>query len=149
MIRTLAAALAVVAVAGHAQAQGVHNDPHISCRLLLPSTEIPDNPGHLVSIREITVFAGNDGHRHWHGAIEYVTVVSGEGSISIDGQPDVPLTPGTVVTVPWHARHQLHNHSATNALIFFTTFLETSGEHEITTYIGEPDTVNGCPPRIR
>ncbi len=120
----------------------------ISCRVLLPEQRIDGDRGYDISIEEVTVPANHDGFRHQHGTVEYFRVLSGTGTLSVDGRPDTPLSPGTVVVIPAHTTHQQHNDSDTQPLVFSATFIGLHQPHTVTAYQGEPDRPHGCPHRI-
>jgi quercetin dioxygenase-like cupin family protein len=141
---TACAAVAFVMLILPQTARASHT-PDIACRVLLPEAPIPGDPGHLISIQEVTVAGGHDGHRHLHDSVEYLHVISGSGTLVIEGQPDTPLAPGTVVTIPARTPHQARNASETAPLVFIATFVETDNDHTVTAYVGEADTVHGCP----
>lgn len=147
MIRPFVFALAVIAFAltGPPAAAQAPRTPAIACRVLLPESPIPGNPGHSIMMLEVTVAAGHDGHRHQHDSVEYLHVISGSGSVTVEGSADTALSPGTVVTIPRKTPHQIHNASATAPLAFTATFIEGEDDHTITVYLGEADTQHGCP----
>ncbi len=138
----LSLALALSSLPAAAQAP---RTPAIQCRVLLPESPIPGNPGHSILMLEVTVAADRDGHRHQHDSVEYLHVISGDGLVMIDNLPDTPLTPGTVVVIPRKTPHQIHNHSTTATLVFTATFIEDEDDHTITVYVGEADSQHGCP----
>jgi len=147
MIRSLAlftAMLALAAPYGPARAEG-ELTPAITCRVLLKATPIPDDTGRFVSIEEITVPPGHDGHLHDHDWKEYLTVLSGTGTLAVNSQPDRPLSPNMVAVIPMHVPHQEHNASDKVSRIFTATFLEDAKGHAITHYESDPDKPHGCP----
>lgn len=146
MIRPIAFASTLLALATSlpATAQPVHT-PSIACRVLLPEAPIPGDPTRSVLILEITVAAGHDAHRHQHDAVEYLHVISGSGSLLVDGRPETPLGPGSVVVVPRRTPHQARNASETLPLVYTATFVETDEDQTVTVYVGENDSLNGCP----
>lgn len=120
--------------------------PKVSCRVVLPKTAIPDDPGFFVTIEEVTI-RSHDGHRVFHDPVTYYYVVSGTGSLSMDGKPDLPLAPGTVAVVPSRVVHQAHN-AGDVPLVLSATLLETSQERTVTGFVGAPDANQGCPHKI-
>jgi quercetin dioxygenase-like cupin family protein len=116
----------------------------IQCRLLLPEAPIPGNPGHWIVMLELTVAAGHDSHRHQHNSVEYLHVISGNGTLKTEGMADAALDPGTVHVILKKTPHQVHNHSATAALVFATTFIEDEADHTVTV---KADTQHFCPQR--
>ena len=147
MIRGLTTISLAFAVAGTSLA--VHaadtHTPEIACRVLLAPQPIPTDPGYRISIEEITIPPGHDGHEHDHAFTEYLHVVSGNGTLSVADKPDTPLAPDTIVVIPIKVPHQAHNASDTAPLIFTATFIENVKQHVVTEYIGEPNKPHGCP----
>ncbi|MGE3623210.1 MAG: cupin domain-containing protein [Bdellovibrionales bacterium] len=141
----LACTIAAIAFAGISAAAETARPMKIACRMVLPESEIPGNHGHSIRILEVTVPGGHDSHRHQHDSVEYLYVVSGSGSLSVDGRADAALVPGTVVTIPGKTPHQARNASATADLVFTATFIEPEDAHTITVYLGETDREHGCP----
>jgi quercetin dioxygenase-like cupin family protein len=92
---------------------------------------------------------GADAHRHKHDMPEVMTVTQGQGTLSIDGKPDVALKPGVVVEGPAEVRHQQHNGSKTEPLVYTAMFVGKEGSHVLTGYVGEEDRPIGCPHRLR
>jgi quercetin dioxygenase-like cupin family protein len=121
-------------------------EPVVTCRLLLPPTAIPHDTGHTLMMEELTVPPGRDAHRHRHDTVEFLHVLSGEGSLSIEGRPDVSLRSGTVVTIPPRSVHQQHN-PGTEPLIYTATFIAAAADRTVTRYVGERDHTSGCPHR--
>ena len=117
----------------------------IACRVLLPEAEIPDNHGHSILILEVTVAPSHSGHRHQHDSVEYLHVLRGSGTLSIDGMADTALTPGKIVTIPPKTPHKAVNGGTADPLVFSATFIEPEHAHAVTTYVGEPDNEHGCP----
>src|SRR5690348_3148473 len=110
MVRSTMLAGAILALLlpfGPAKAAGT---AHVSCRVVLPKEAIPGDPGYFITIEEVTIGQG-DGHRLRHDPAAYYYVVSGAGSMSVDGKPDRSLMPGTVVAIPAGIVHQAHNPS--------------------------------------
>lgn len=120
----------------------------VSCTVLLPPAPVAGLPGTMRMVEKLTVPAGSDGHRHKHDVVEYLTVLGGNGHLTIDGRPDVPLAPGAVVEVPPNTVHQLHNASDAETLVFTATFVGKAGSHALTAYVGEKDRLSGCPHRL-
>ncbi|MGQ9368244.1 cupin domain-containing protein [Azospirillum sp. ST 5-10] len=136
-------AIAAAAAAGAAEPRPMS----VSCEVLLPAGPIPGDPGYFLTVERLTVPPGHDAHRHVHAAPEYLTVLSGTGTLTIDGQGDVALRPGVVVAVPPDVRHQQHNASAAEPLVYTATFVGRIDEPRLTAYVGEPDKTAGCPHR--
>jgi quercetin dioxygenase-like cupin family protein len=120
----------------------------VSCTVLLPPSAVPGLPGSLRMIEKLVIPPGHDGHRHVHDVVEYLTIISGTGSLSVDRQPDQPLAPGTVSEIPPRTQHQLRNASDSEPLVFTATFIGKGGKHALTTYRGEKDVPAGCPHRL-
>jgi len=129
--------------------QAASSNTFAPCRVVLPKEAIPDDPGYFISIEEVAISPGHDGPRVSHEPVEYVYVVSGTGSMSMDGKPDTPLKPGSVVVLPSRTVHQTHNASSSAPLVYTMTFLETSRERTLTTFVGEPEQNSGCPHVIK
>lgn len=144
VLASAALALALSSLPAAAQAP---RTPAIQCRVLLPEAPIPGNPGHSILMLEVSVAAGHDGHRHQHDSVEYLHVISGNGTLETQGMADAALDPGAVLVIPRKTPHQVHNHSTTAALVFTATFIEDEDDHTITVYVGEADTQHGCPHR--
>src|SRR5215469_12444254 len=101
MIRSLTLACAALALLLPLDSWRAASDPahKVSCRVVLPKAAVPEDPGFFITMEEVTV-ASREGHRLFHEPVAYYYVVSGTGSMSFDGKPDLPLAPGTVVLVP-------------------------------------------------
>lgn len=121
--------------------------PQVTCKVLLPETAVPGDPGFFITIHE-AVFSGHDGHRLTHDPVTYYYVVSGTGTLSIDGKPDLPLVPGTVAVIPSRVVHQFHRTSSI-PLVLTGTYLETHQERTLTAFVGAPDENQGCPRVIK
>lgn len=132
---------AAVTPAGLAEAR----ENKVSCEVLLPAAAVPGDEGSYLTMLRLTVPPSHDGHRHVHAAAEYLAVISGTGSATIDGQGDLPLHPDDIVTIPPKVEHQLHNHSATEPLVFTATLVGHIANPLLTRYVGEPDKLSGCP----
>ena len=137
----------VVLCAGAAAANGqTLGSPEITCQVLLPSTPLPHDPGHTITMIQLAIPPGHDGHRHKHDTSEFLHVLSGSGSLSVDGRPDAKLEPGEVIVIPPHVPHQEHN-PGTAPLVYATTFVAAQQDHIVTVYLGERDHPSGCPHR--
>jgi len=73
----------------------------------------PDNSGPAYFAR---FPAGSQFELHWHTHSEYVVVVSGAGTIVLDGGRH-PLSPGTYVVIPGRAPHSWHVPSGGSPLV--------------------------------
>lgn len=142
-----ASALTVLALSSHAHA--ADRPQQVGCTTALRPSSIAGMPGTLRLVEQLTIPPGADGHRHRHDMDELVTVLSGTGTLSIDGKPDVALKPGVVVEVRPGVRHQHHNGSDTEPLVFTATFLGKDGAHDLTRYVGEKDVTSGCPHQLK
>lgn len=137
---SLAAAVAVLA------GDAVAGQPmHVACEVLLPAAPVPGDEGSYLTILRVSVPAGHDGHRHMHAAAEYLAVVSGTGSVTVDGRGDLQLAPGAIVTIAPKVQHQIHNDSGTEPLVFTATIVGHVADPLLTRYVGEPDKLSGCP----
>lgn len=121
----------------------------VSCTVLLPPAAVSGLPGTMRMVEKLTVPAGADAHRHKHDVVEYLTVLSGSGHLTVDGRPDVALSPGVVVEVPPDTIHQQHNASDSEPLVYTATFVGKAGAHALTAYVGEKDRPAGCPHRLK
>lgn len=138
-----ALALSAVAAAGAAEAR----EMKVACEVLLPAAPVPGDEGSYLSILRLTVPPGHDAHLHVHAAAEYMAVVAGTGSISIEGRDDLPIKAGDIVTIPPRVPHQQHNHSGSEPLVYTATFVGHVDDPLLTRYVGEPDKPSGCPHR--
>ncbi len=141
MIGLAITAATAVAASSAAEARGMH----VACEVLVPAAEVPGDDGTYLTILRLTVPADQDSHRHFHAAAEYFAVVSGSGSLTIEGRSDLALSPGTRVTIPPHTNHQIHNHSATEPMAYTATIVGRAEDPLLTRYVGEPDKPSGCP----
>jgi quercetin dioxygenase-like cupin family protein len=121
----------------------------VTCALVLAPAPVAASPGTMRLVEKLTVAPGADAHRHKHDMPEVMTVIEGQGVLSIDGKPDVALKPGVVVEVPAEVRHQQHNGSKTEPLVYTAMFVGKEGSHVLTGYVGEKDRPIGCPHRLR
>lgn len=145
-LRTIGIAVAAataLAASSAAEARGMH----VACEVLVPAAEVPGDDGTYLTILRLTVPAGDDSHMHFHAAAEYFAVVSGSGSLTIEGRDDMALSPGNHVTIPPHVNHQIHNHSATEPMVYTATIVGRAEDPLLTRYVGEPDKPSGCPHR--
>jgi quercetin dioxygenase-like cupin family protein len=147
------AAFCALGWAGHAAAQPAQPaaatvTPQITCAVVLAPAAIPGDASHYFSIEKITVAPGHDAFMHEHDAVEYFQVVSGTGRLSIAGKPDVALSPGVVVPIPPHVQHQQHNGSASEPLVYMSSFVGPMGDPKLTQYDAGPDKLSGCPHKL-
>jgi quercetin dioxygenase-like cupin family protein len=143
-----AACLAAPAVQA-AEADAPKPPMTVTCTLVLAPAPVAASPGTMRLVEKLTVAPGADAHRHKHDMPEVMTVIEGQGVLSIDGKPDVALQPGVVVEVPAEVRHQQHNGSKTEPLVYTAMFVGKEGSHVLTGYVGEKDRPIGCPHRLR
>jgi len=141
MVTAGAATATAVAAPSAAEARGMH----VACEVLVPAAEVPGDDGTYLTILRLTVPADDDSHMHFHAAAEYFAVVSGNGSLTIEGRSDLALSPGTHVTIPPHVNHQIHNLSATEPMVYTATIVGRAEDPLLTRYVGEPDKPSGCP----
>jgi quercetin dioxygenase-like cupin family protein len=149
----LAGALAMCLAASVAQAADTdavaRPSMEVTCTLVLAPAPVAKSPGTIRVVEKLTVAPGADAHRHKHDMPEVLTVIEGQGALTIDGKPDVALKPGVVVEIPAEVRHQQHNASKTEPLVYTALFVGKEGSHVLTGYVGEKDRPVGCPHRLR
>lgn len=118
-----------------------------ACEVLVPSAPVPGDDGTYLTVLRLTVPADADSHQHFHHAAEYLAVVSGEASLTVEGQGDRAMPVGSIATIPPKANHQIHNLSATEPLVYTATIVGHVEDPLLTRYVGEPDRTVGCPHR--
>jgi quercetin dioxygenase-like cupin family protein len=114
------ALLAITALAaGVAQAQA----PEAIVRTPLQKSEYP-GPLHMSHLMQIVVAPGGVVPRHTHPGIEMGVVQEGEGSLLIEGSPELALKAGSSYAIPPGAIHSAKNTGTTPLKIIGTFVVE-------------------------
>ncbi len=77
-------------------------------RTQLQKIEAPD-PGHSVESYLVTIAPQAFVGRHTHPGVEVGYLVSGSGTLTVDGAPERTLQPGDSWAIPAGTPHSLHN----------------------------------------
>jgi quercetin dioxygenase-like cupin family protein len=91
-------------------------------RTELQKLPYPD-PGHQAATYLVTVPMGGTIARHTHPGVEMGYLVSGEGTLSVQGQPDRAVKAGDSWAIPAGTPHALRTHgdAQTRAVVTFVT----------------------------
>lgn len=92
----------------------------LSCTTIYPQAPMPGIPSMDVAVMRLTYGPGLRGPDHTHATDEYVSVLSGRGTLRVKGAAPRSLVPTSTVVVPAGTVHEIDNASSTVPLVYLS-----------------------------
>jgi mannose-6-phosphate isomerase-like protein (cupin superfamily) len=115
------------------------------CSSLYSRGPIAGDPGYAIAINRIVLNPGAHGTPHRHHTSEYITFISGTGTIAIANRTPLQVRPQMTVVISPGTLHHVENTSETTQLVYVAIRVGTQGN----AILDEMKTPHGCPPTIK
>jgi len=112
------------------------------CTSLYARGPIAGAAGYSIAINRVVLNPGARGTPHKHYTAEYLTFISGDGMLSVEGAAPIPVHPQSTATIPPGTMHHVENVNDSTPLVYLAIHVGSQRN----AILDEKYTPHGCPP---